>query len=371
MGNDLIKQNYQAECDRTLKGMTDLIGSVKSSISTCQTMATDYRPDDLLKESAVTIEKATRRVWEMKHFVRGQLLSANEDAIVKNLESDDDVKGLKTLIPYRTRGGMTSYARKLHGSKARQPKRRQSALASSGEEEHMMTEEEAAIILQTVVRVRLALNRMLAQVAMNYQKVWNWKYMRYYYVNLRSMHFDSQAKTGTGAKSDSHYTQWKKPPAITKHNEHAVLTPRSYHDMYNTSECADLEFTTRDPERQMMVGNYPTKKTVKLFKLGQQELPPTTETITTTTSDEAEAEPSSVLVVASGSGAVAISSIKRGKKMSFMISQQKKRMKERVLIINMRAKQLLTHQEMVERRGGVTREEGERNFVIITIFTIN
>ena len=50
---------------------------------------------------------------------------------------------------------------------------------------------------------------------------------------------------------------------------------------------------------------------------------------------------------------MAISSIKRGKKMSFMISQQKKRMKERVLIINMRAKQLLTHQEMVERRGGV------------------
>ena len=126
------------------------------------------------------------------------------------------------MIPYKTKGGLTPYARRLHGEEARVKKRR------ARKEREQMSDEEAAIVMQTGARVVLAKNEMLARVAMNYQKVWNWKYMRYYYVNLR----------------DDRKTSWRKPPAVNKYNEGVVLTPRSYHSMYGTDETTDLSYLT-------------------------------------------------------------------------------------------------------------------------------
>ena len=108
-----------------------------------------------------------------------QLLAQGEDQAVGDLEYDDEAQKLKEKIPYKTRGGLTPYAQRLHGDGARMKKRRQR------KEKEEMTMEEAAVVLQTVARVMLARNEMLARVALNYQKVWNWKYNRYYFVNLR------------------------------------------------------------------------------------------------------------------------------------------------------------------------------------------
>ena len=141
---------------------------------------------------------------------------------MKDLEYDDEKQGLKALIPYKTKGGLTPYAKRLHGEDARIKKRR------ARKEKEQMSDEEAAIVMQTGARVVLAKNEMLARVAMNYQKVWNWKYMRYYYVNLRN---DKK-------------TSWKKPPAVNKYNEGIVLTPRSYYSMYGTDTTTDLAYLT-------------------------------------------------------------------------------------------------------------------------------
>ena len=43
-----------------------------------------------------------------------------------------------------------------------------------------------------------------------------------------------------------------------------------------------------------------------------------------------------------------------------MVHQQHVRMKERIAVVNMRSKQLIAHQEMLERRGGITREQASR-----------
>jgi hypothetical protein len=129
------------------------------------------------------------------------------------------------IIPYKTRGGLTPYAKKLHGEEARLAKRQ------SRKEDKSMTDEEAAIILQTGARVMLARNKFLAKVSLNYQKVWNWKYMRYYYVNLRDEEGESQ---------------WHRPPCVTKHTEEVVLTPRSFYEIHKTDSCADLEFLTSE-----------------------------------------------------------------------------------------------------------------------------
>ena len=163
-------------------------------------MATDYKPDDLLKDSAITMEKATRRVWEMKHFVRQQLLSINEDRMVRNLEADDEIKNLHKVIPYRTRGGMTSYARKLHGDKARQPKRRNTLQVGAAGSD-MMGEEEAAMIIQTRARSALAKNRMLVQVSLNYQKVSYEPYSSIYLLNLLTR---THISVSTGVELEIH-----------------------------------------------------------------------------------------------------------------------------------------------------------------------
>ena len=70
-------------------------------------------------------------------------------------------------------------------------------------------------------------NEMLAKVAVNYQKIWSWKYMRYYFVNLRT---------------EGKRTQWSYPPAVNKHNESIILTPRSYFNTHKTNDSADLEY---------------------------------------------------------------------------------------------------------------------------------
>ena len=72
----------------------------------------------------------------------------------------------------------------------------------------------------------LARNEVLARVAINYQKVWNWKYNRYYFVNLR----------------EDKKTSWNYPPSINKHNEDVIMTPRSYFNMNQTNGVSDLEY---------------------------------------------------------------------------------------------------------------------------------
>jgi len=407
MQYDLVKQNYQAECDRVLKGIGSLIDGVKTNIKSCENMATDFRPDDLMKESAQTIETATRRVWEMKHFVRGQLLASGEDRRVRNLEMDDEIKTLKETIPYRTRGGMTPYARRLHGDGARQPKRRSSLAMGKSD---LMSEETAAIIIQTRVRRALAKNEILARVAMNYQKVWNWKYMRYYYVNLRQQFFDE----GEGVrKEDSQYATWGKPPGVNEHNESALLTPRSYYDMYGTSKCADLMFTSKPPlaetkkrkeeERERRKKEKEEEEQRKMFEIkvynkrrelieagevdeviekAEEEMKKEeslavggAELIASEMEEEkkddntkianSEAAPSSeaataLTSAAAGSGTKAVTAINRSRKMHSLIAEQHARMKERIMRVNLRSKQLILHQEALERRGGITREDASR-----------
>ena len=66
----------------------------------------------------------SQRVWELKHFVRTQLIMGGDEEKVKDLEYNDEKQGLKELIPYKTKGGLTPYARRLHGEEARIKKRR-------------------------------------------------------------------------------------------------------------------------------------------------------------------------------------------------------------------------------------------------------
>ena len=58
-------------------------------------MDEDYRPDDMLKENARKMERNTQRVWDLKHFVRSQLLAQGEDKVVDDLEYDNEKSGLK------------------------------------------------------------------------------------------------------------------------------------------------------------------------------------------------------------------------------------------------------------------------------------
>ena len=159
---------------------------------------------------------------------------------MKDLEYNDEKQDLKTLIPYKTKGGLTPYAKRLHGEEARIKKRR------ARKEREQMSDEEAAIVMQTGARVVLAKTEMLARVAMNYQKIWNWKYMRYYYLNLRE-----------GKK-----TSWKRPPAVNKYNEGIVLTPRSYYEMYGTDETTDLTYLT-SPVREEKDRRRAVEKAIK------------------------------------------------------------------------------------------------------------
>ena len=127
MEYDLVAQNYRAELDRTISGVKTLIQNMKDSTAICRNIDEDYKPDDMMKENAKRIEKATQRVWELKHFVRGQLLAANteeSDKLVKDLEYNDEKRKLLTIIPYKTRGGLTPYAKTLHGEEARSKDRR-------------------------------------------------------------------------------------------------------------------------------------------------------------------------------------------------------------------------------------------------------
>ena len=98
------------------------------------------------------MKKATQRVWEMKHFVRSQLLAQNEEKLVDDLENDDLEKKLLKVIPYTTSGGLTQYAKKLHGEEARKKLR-------TPKVEEGMTDEQAAVMMQKRARQMLARNR--------------------------------------------------------------------------------------------------------------------------------------------------------------------------------------------------------------------
>ena len=150
MEYDLVAQNYRAELDRTLGGIQKLIDGVKSAQKTCKFIEEDYRPDDMIKVNARKIDKSTQRVWELKHFVRTQLLATNNEDIVNDLEYNDEKTGLKELIPYKTKGGLTPYAKRLHGEGARVKRRR------ARKEREQMSDEEAAVVMQTGARVILA-----------------------------------------------------------------------------------------------------------------------------------------------------------------------------------------------------------------------
>ena len=70
---DLVAADYRAELDRTLDGIQGLIDGCKDTRRKCKEMDEDFRPDDMLKENARKLEKNTQRVWDLKHFVRGQV----------------------------------------------------------------------------------------------------------------------------------------------------------------------------------------------------------------------------------------------------------------------------------------------------------
>ncbi len=365
MEYDVVSQNYRAELDRTLNGIQTLIKKMKDAQTVCREIDEDYRPDDMLKENAKRIEKSTQRVWELKHFVRGQLLSQNHDQIVSDLEYDDEKKNLLSIIPYKTRGGLTPYAKKLHGEDARVQKRRQR------KQEKVMTDEEAAIILQTGARVMLARNRMLAKVSTNYQKVWNWKYMRYYFVNLRK----------------NNESQWTHPPCISRHNEAVVLTPRSYFTLHNIEGCADKEWLNSEKRKEKDARRKAEKREKRRRNLleaenefkAKQDLPEGHEESDLVSldfsgqpvvlhplgegspiarqqfdDDSSLASSADMSMIAVGGGGAAIAGLRRRRAVEGQ--RQNNAMKDRVQVLNRRAAAQRLAEENLVRKGGLTRD---------------
>ena len=116
MEYDAVVQNYRAEQDRTIDGVKGLIEMTKENLKICKVIEEDYRPDDMLKEvrkeggeggvpyvtqsttsnqplltpnprflsqNARKVEKSSQRVWELKHFVRTQLIMGGDEEKVR------------------------------------------------------------------------------------------------------------------------------------------------------------------------------------------------------------------------------------------------------------------------------------------------
>lgn len=246
---DLQVANYQAELDRTVTGFKTLLAGVRASQEICNKLDSDTRPSDMLKQNAQQMDKASKRVWELKHYVRSQLLASRDDAAVQDLEYDDEHRRLKERVPYRTASGLTPYARKLHGDGAKVGRRQATAAMRRGEERPDLTPDAAAIIVQCRARQIVARNTALAIVSMNYQRHWSWRHGAYYYTDLRSKVLSAALSARSQQRgveqqqpTPKHKTRWARPPAVRRGMEAVVLTPRSFRTVHGRGDCADLEF---------------------------------------------------------------------------------------------------------------------------------
>ena len=231
-------------------------------------------------------------------------------------------------------------------------------------------------------------------MSLNYQKVWDWTYNRYYYINLR---FEDAP------------SQWTRPPVVSKHTEDVILTPRSFFEVHHTDRCADLEFLTserreakkvqetRDKAKRRLEARKEDKRVQKLLagKTSYKErsealkkkkrkneeargviLAEDDDIVTLEESEqlgssddeeqalerererEQEQEQEELALVAVGAGAAGIVGLRR--KNTRKIEEQKKAAKVRVLQLNVRASALRAQEERLLKGGGTSREDASK-----------
>ena len=396
---DLQVANYQAELDRTVRGFEKLLKGVRGAQETCEKMDADTRPNDMLKANAHQMDKASKRVWELKHYVRSQLLASKDgENAVRDLEYNDEHMRLKEKVPYRTVTGLTPYALRLHGDSAKVKRQ----VHQYRDHKPDLSPDAAAIIMQCAARRNIARNEMLALVSMNYQRHWSWRYNRYYYTDLRERALAAARPPPIGGDAPKHKTRWRRPPAVRNGMEAVVLTPRSFRTVHGKSDCADIEFLLvnleinkppqpkktdegpmevdeegnpifdpnyfkRHPVEDVELEKKQTKtkeeeeemKKKKKNKKGNEQpiaavgAATTTSIIIPASEDDAAAgqQPSLSLVPVAAASAITLSRIKKKQ-----IDDLAARMRERVLVLNKRANELMVAREKAHGKGPVSRE---------------
>lgn len=220
-GEDRAAVTHWVEADRQVEEMTNLLRQTQGWLDQLDRDAQDFRGDEGLKKSGKKLVAAEARLRAALEQLRGPG-ARGLDAAARALPGELEKLGREVQA--------ATVAAAARGPSIKEAPRRSRRQVRGTVNGVVGKEEAAAVVIQAQFRRTLALRRALDLVREVYCRKLDPSLGVMYYSNTHT-----------------HTNSWRRPPLITRHREHILLTPRSHRRHYAERRKSTLALVPYDP----------------------------------------------------------------------------------------------------------------------------